>query len=590
MFMSRLVRFLVPAVAAAAVAVAGGASWWAVAVVAVIGVLSAWWPGAAPTPACAGSRTVDVSGVLGPVVAAAGQQDLGLMTHEIRAATEGQLVLLQAMTASISQLSLNALAVAGGAAESASIAAVTADRARRGGALVRQLVGDLGSAVSVAHSAVVAIEELSQRVAQVSKLADVVNQVASRTKMVALNATIEAARAGEHGIAFAVVAHEVQTLAEQAARAAGTISALAASAGATTTRSAESGQAMGAAQQEMREGLENARKAGAAFEDIVGDITVLTARIDESAWACTAQAASSQSAMADAVGVTAAARSTVASAEVLSATSRRLERALDSGAAAAVSVVGDGDVAAAHESIAYALRPLFDVPREHAGRYMAVVRACRATSGEVTAADLSALDSVMQSNLGRFPDARGATVTVTPGLLSDQLLYMRWWVSDRGRTSRLRVDLDPASPGFYDYRGADWYRTPLARAGTWLSDPYFDEGGAEADIVTISVPAADGGEVMGVATADIGLGQIDSLCRDAFTELGRPAALVSATGKVVAAYARPGVIAGQCLDATLCAWISGAPDGWSHHGPEGVVLSKLPTLDWALLVWPCPAR
>ena len=531
-----------------------------------------------------GASAFDPSVILTPVVEATGRHDLSVMTHEIRAATEGQLTLLEHMGDSLAELTASAGTMADGARQSALIAEATTQRARHGGEMVRRLSDDLDNAVTVAQVAIVTIDELAGQVSEASKLAEVIQQIASRTRLVALNATIEAARAGEQGAAFAVVAHEVQSLAEQAARAAAAISEIARSVEDSTARSSSSSDAMGEASQRMVVGLRNAAEAGYAFEGIITDVTLLCERIDDSAAASADQVTSSRALLDGARGITAAARSTVASADVLARTTGQLERALDTGAAGLVRA-GDPLVAAAHEEVAHALRPLFDVPREHAGRYVALLRTLRATHGHVTTTDLDALDEVMRANLARFPDARGATVTVVPDTLSDQYLHMHWWVSEAGVTSRLRVQLEPGLPDFYDYRQADWYRTPVLRRRTWLSDPYFDEGGAEADIVTISVPAVDEDTVVGVATADIGLGQIASLCGEALAELDRPAALVTSSGVVVCATASTGLVAGQRLDKPLASWVGSCRAGWTSGGPGREGLSLLPTLDWGLLTW-----
>ena len=64
------------------------------------------------------------------------------------------------------------------------------------------------------HTTVIGLSEASRDIARVVNL---INQVASQTRLLALNATIEAARAGEAGKGFAVVASEVKNLASQTA-------------------------------------------------------------------------------------------------------------------------------------------------------------------------------------------------------------------------------------------------------------------------------------------------------------------------------------------------------------------------------------
>jgi methyl-accepting chemotaxis protein-1 (serine sensor receptor) len=155
-------------------------------------------------------------------------------TQDLSQRTEEQASALQQTAASMEQVGSTARQNAEQAREARRLAEDAAQVARRGGAVVSDVVGTMQG-----------IEQSSRRIAEIVSTID---GIAFQTNILALNAAVEAARAGEQGRGFAVVASEVRNLAQRSAAAAREVKTLIAESAervdAGARRVSEAGQTM----------------------------------------------------------------------------------------------------------------------------------------------------------------------------------------------------------------------------------------------------------------------------------------------------------------------------------------------------------
>lgn len=138
------------------------------------------------------------------------------------------------------QVSDSSQALAAGAAEqaasiehlSATIAHMTdtinnsAQDAERANNLSQQAGQGVLNSNTKMEEMIVAMNEISEKSGQISKIIKTIDDIAFQTNILALNAAVEAARAGVAGKGFAVVADEVRSLASKSAEAAKNTTAL----------------------------------------------------------------------------------------------------------------------------------------------------------------------------------------------------------------------------------------------------------------------------------------------------------------------------------------------------------------------------
>ncbi len=134
-----------------------------------------------------------------------GNQDLSQRTEQTAGRLQGTASAMDALTGQVRQ--------SADAAQQANVLAASASEvARRGGAVVSQVVATM--------------DDINASSRKIADIIGVIDGIAFQTNILALNAAVEAARAGEQGRGFAVVAGEVRSLAQRSAGAAREIKGL----------------------------------------------------------------------------------------------------------------------------------------------------------------------------------------------------------------------------------------------------------------------------------------------------------------------------------------------------------------------------
>ncbi|BDT61258.1 hypothetical protein MasN3_47520 [Massilia varians] len=131
---------------------------------------------------------------------------------DLSARTEQQAGSLEETASSMEELTSTVRQNAENAHQANQMALTASEAARRGGAVIADVVVTMGAIKASADKIV--------------DIIGVIDGIAFQTNILALNAAVEAARAGEQGRGFAVVASEVRTLAQRSANAAKEIKAL----------------------------------------------------------------------------------------------------------------------------------------------------------------------------------------------------------------------------------------------------------------------------------------------------------------------------------------------------------------------------
>jgi methyl-accepting chemotaxis protein len=157
-----------------------------------------------------------------------------------------------------------------------------ADKASKEGADAAEIgkvaTGKMQNVEQISKQSVDDIIALNEQMRQISKIVNLITDIASQTNLLALNAAIEAARAGEHGRGFAVVAGEVKNLAGESKKASGQIENLIK---AIQSKSDQTANSMKKSFEEIKAGIDSVNRTVESLNMIVSEAKIVSMGVKE---------------------------------------------------------------------------------------------------------------------------------------------------------------------------------------------------------------------------------------------------------------------------------------------------------------------
>jgi len=195
------------------------------------------------------------------------------------------------VSSSMMQINAKIKEVEANAAEASKFAEEVIRDARAGAESVESTIDGILKTKEITRESTFIINSLSERVKEIGKILDVIQEVAEETNLLALNAAIIAAQTGEHGKSFSVVANEIKDLAERTSTSAKEVSEIIHAVEIESERAVKS---MERGYLSVEEGVRLSMNAGEGLRKIMGSAQRSTASVRQIAAASELQASESR--------------------------------------------------------------------------------------------------------------------------------------------------------------------------------------------------------------------------------------------------------------------------------------------------------
>ena len=224
------------------------------------------------------------------IISAASTQLASRIEQSDQIAAQSAQRLSEAATA-MNEMNVTVQEVARNASAASAVSAETRTNAESGANIVESALNSIGQVQTVSLALKEDMTKLNQHAQDITRIMNVISDIADQTNLLALNAAIEAARAGDAGRGFAVVADEVRKLAEKTMISTNDVGN---AIGAIQQSASQSVAAMEKALAEVNTATDFASQSGAALRDIVNNVEATADQVSAIATASEEQSAASE--------------------------------------------------------------------------------------------------------------------------------------------------------------------------------------------------------------------------------------------------------------------------------------------------------